>query len=76
MPTFATAPAVPAFRPITITLNTLEEAQAFKVLMTDTAKDAVSRKSRLAVNRSVLDRVADSTFRHLKAQGVKYLLPR
>lgn len=72
-----TAP-VPAYEPITITLDTIEEARALKLLCTTTAEDAVLSKRRrpgksLNVTRSAVRNTSQQIFRALKAQGVKYL---
>ena len=73
MPTVTRSNPVPAFRQITITLNSLEEAQALKVLCTDTAKRAVSAKRNLALSNAAIAAFADDTYRALKALGVQYL---
>lgn len=64
------------FEPITITLDTVEEARALKVLCTTTAKDAVLTKDRLNLTSDELDAFADNVFRALKDYGVTYLTSR
>ena len=70
----------PAFEPITITLDSLEEAQALKVLCTTTAEDAVIGKYRrgrtLAVSTDAIRALSVSVFRALKAEGIDYLDPK
>lgn len=68
--------ADPAFRPITITLESLDEARALKRLCTNTAKDAVLARPRLNVDSDVVHDVADGIYRHLADEGVSYLATR
>ena len=70
----------PAFEPITITLDSLEEAQALKVLCTTTAEDAVIGKYRrgrtLAVSPDAIRELSVSIFPALQAEGITYLEPK
>ena len=65
--------AVPAFEPITVTLETVEEARVLKMLCTTTATNAVLTKSGLSVSTYDVNNFADGMFRALKAKGVSYL---
>lgn len=69
-------PRVPTFESITITLETIEEARALKLLCTTTGEDAVISKPRrtpLAVDADTIHRVGADVFNALKSQGVTYL---
>ena len=66
----------PAFEPITITLDSLEEARALKVLCTTTAEDAVVEKANLAVSEDAIRDLSGNIFRALRAEGVSYLVPK
>jgi len=66
----------PAFEPITITLDTIEEAQALKRICTTPAIDAVVSKPNVAVSGETVREVGDSIFRALKGEGITYLVPK
>ena len=69
----STGTVEPAFVPITITLESPEEARALKVLCTSTAQNAVKAKPGLSVSGAAIDNLGASIFRALKREGVSYL---
>ena len=69
----STGTAVPAFKPITITLESPEEARAMKLLCTTTAIKSVKSRRGLAVSRADVESLGCGVFRALKGEGVSYL---